>query len=337
MCGEHLLEPVDHTHTRVDDDALLTLGRGEHEAVRTERSGGKADDKHDREGYLAVGTVPLVDLDSVVTMTSRDKRQRELARQRAERQQKRRADAEHRRRRRAQVVVGVIVAAMVLATVVGLVSALAGDRADPTAAPEATTSEPTASSTAQCEYVDNAPDPATVTDVGRPPAEPGDLGLLTATMTLNGEPVVISLDGTAAACTANSWEFLAAADYFDDTTCHRLTTSDTLGVLQCGDPSATGTGGPGYRFAEENTDGATYSAGTVAMANTGQPASTGSQFFIVHSDSVLPPDYTVVGEVTEGLDVVRAIAEAGTVSGSTDGTPAAGAEVSDLVVERSAT
>jgi peptidyl-prolyl cis-trans isomerase B (cyclophilin B) len=270
-------------------------------------------------------------------MTSRDKRQRELARQRAERQEQRRADAERRRRRRAQIVVGVIVAAMVLTTIVGLVSALTGDDADSSAAPEPTATEPADSAAPQCDYIDNAPDPATVTDVGRPTAEPGDLGTLTATMTLNGEPVVMSLDGTGAACTANSWEFLAAADYFDGTTCHRLTTSDTLGVLQCGDPSGTGTGGPGYRFAEENTDGATYPAGTVAMANTGQPASTGSQFFVVHSDSVLPPDYTVVGQVTEGLDVVRAIAEAGTVSGSADGAPAAGAEVSDLVVERSAT
>jgi len=225
---------------------------------------------------------------------------------------------------------------MVLVSVLGLVSSLAGGD-EPTAAttPSATT-PPTSTSSSPCEYLDNAPDPGVVTDVGRPPADPDDLGELTATMTVNGEPVVIALDGTAAPCTASSWEFLAANDYFDGTVCHRLTTLDTLGVLQCGDPSGTGTGGPGYRFAEENTDGATYTAGTVAMANTGQPASTGSQFFIVHSDSVLPPDYTVVGEVVDGLEVIRDIAAAGTVSGSDDGEPAAGAEVGDLVVERSA-
>lgn len=216
-----------------------------------------------------------------------------------------------------------VVAAMVLGMAIGIATGLGGESAPTAASP-------------QCEYVDNAPNPSTVTDVGRPPAEPGDLGELTAVATINGSPVTMVLDGSAAPCTAGSWEFLAAADYFDDTVCHRLTTSDTLGVLQCGDPSASGTGGPGYRFAEENLEGATYEAGTVAMANTGQPVTTGSQFFLVHTDSDLPPQYTVVGTITDGLDVVRDIAEAGTVDGGTDGAPAAGADVSDLVVERSA-
>lgn len=272
-------------------------------------------------------------------MPSKDKRQRELNRQKAQRQAERREQAAQRRRRRTQVVVGVLVAALVLTMLIGLVTGLSGQD-DTAAAPE--TSPATTSGTSgtsgdvQCDYVDDPSDPSTVTDVGRPPPDPGDLGQLTATLTLNGAPVVISLDGTAAACTASSWEFLAAADYFDDTICHRLTTSDTLGVLQCGDPSGTGRGGPGYRFAEENLEGAAYPAGTVAMANTGQQASTGSQFFIVHSDSVLPPEYTVVGEVVDGLDVVDEIAAAGTVDGGTDGAPSAGADVSDLVVERSA-
>ena len=253
-------------------------------------------------------------------MTSSDKRRREIAREKAQRQEQRRRDAEAKRRRRAQIVVAVLVGALVLTMAVGIFSSL--NSSGSTAA-------------AQCDYIDDAPDPSSVTDVGRPLPDPGDPGDLTATMTLNGEPVVMSIDGGAAPCTANSWDFLAAADYFDDTVCHRLTTSDTLGVLQCGDPSGTGRGGPGYRFAEENLDGATYPAGTVAMANTGQPASTGSQFFLVHSDSVLPPSYTVLGQVTDGLDVVEEIAAAGTVEGGTDGAPAAGAQVSDLVVERS--
>jgi peptidyl-prolyl cis-trans isomerase B (cyclophilin B) len=267
-------------------------------------------------------------------MTSKDKRQRELSRQKAVRRAERREQAAQRRRRRTQVVVGALVAALVLTMLIGLVTGLGGQ--DDTAAAPDTPAGATDGSAGdvQCDYIDNAPDPSTVTDVGRPPSDPGDLGELTATLTLNGAPVVISLDGSAAACTASSWEFLAAADYFDDTVCHRLTTSDTLGVLQCGDPSGTGRGGPGYRFAQENVAGATYTAGTVAMANTGQAASTGSQFFIVHSDSVLPADYTVVGEVVDGLDVVSEIAEAGTVGGGTDGTPSAGADVSDLVVER---
>lgn len=256
-------------------------------------------------------------------MTTKDQRRRELARQKAQRQEERRLADERKRRRRLQAVVAVVVLALVAGTVIGLVTSLSG-------------SDDTSAAAAQCEYLDYAPDPSLVTDVGRPDSDPGDLGGLSAVMTLNGQDVTMSLDGSAAACTVNSWDFLAANDYFDDTVCHRLTTSDTLGVLQCGDPSGTGAGGPGYRMAEENLEGATYSTGTVAMAKASDPGSTSSQFFIVHSDSVLPPQYTVVGAVTDGLEVVEQIAAAGTVDGGTDGAPAAGADVSDLVVERSA-
>lgn len=263
-------------------------------------------------------------------MSTSDKRRREIAREKAQRQEQRRRDAEAKRRRRAQVIVAVVVGALVLTMAVGIISSLGSSGSDAGSAG----SDDVTAATGSCDYIDNAPDPASVNDVGRPPADPGAMGEFTATMTLNGEQVVMTLDGASAPCTANSWEFLAAADFFDDTVCHRLTTSDTLGVLQCGDPSATGRGGPGYRFAEENLDGATYSAGTVAMANAGAPASTGSQFFLVHSDSVLPPNYTVLGQITEGLDVIEQIAAAGTVEGTTDGSPAAGAEVDDLVVER---
>jgi peptidyl-prolyl cis-trans isomerase B (cyclophilin B) len=264
-------------------------------------------------------------------MTTKDQRRRELERQKAQRQAERRLEAEKKRRRRAQIVVWTIVAALVATTVIGLVTSLSNSTDD--GAVPATTDEPVAAGT--CDYPDNAPNPTLVTDVGRPDSEPGDLGTMTAVMTLNGQDVTMSLDGAAAPCTVNSWEFLAANGYFDDTVCHRLATSDTLGVLQCGDPSGTGGGGPGYRMAEENLVGASYPAGTVAMANTGQPASTGSQFFLVHSDSTLPPQYTVVGTITDGLDVIEEIAAAGTVDGSTDGAPAAGADVSGLVVERS--
>lgn len=279
-------------------------------------------------------------------MSTSDKRRRDLAREKAQRQEQRRHDAQAKRRRRAQIIVAVLVGALVLTMAVGIFSSLGSTGSDSdaagatgdTGAGDTGTGDTGAGDTAAsgaCDYIDNAPDPTTVTDVGRPPGDPGELGELTATMTLNGEQVVMTLDGASAPCTASSWEFLAAADYFDDTVCHRLTTSDTLGVLQCGDPSGTGRGGPGYRFAEENLDGAVYAAGTVAMANAGQPASTGSQFFVVHSDSMLPPSYTVVGQVIEGLDVVEQIAAEGTVEGGTDGSPAGGADVSDLVVERS--
>lgn len=95
-------------------------------------------------------------------------------------------------------------------------------------------------------------------------------------------------------------------------------------MLQCGDPSGSGTGGPGYQVPDENLPkegGVTYPAGTVAMANAG-PGTSGSQFFIVYQDTTLPSSYTIWGEVTEGLDVVQAVAAAGVAGGSGDGPPA---------------
>ena len=93
---------------------------------------------------------------------------------------------------------------------------------------------------------------------------------------------------------------LATQGYFDGTICHRLTTLEESGiaVIQCGDPSGTGSGGPGYTFADETTGDEKYTAGVIAMANRG-PDTNGSQFFIVYDDSPLPPDYTVFGSIDD--------------------------------------
>ncbi|WP_035798633.1 peptidylprolyl isomerase [Kitasatospora mediocidica] len=112
-----------------------------------------------------------------------------------------------------------------------------------------------------------------------------------------------------APCTTFSFRFLADHSYFDDTHCHRLTTQ-RLWVLQCGDPTGTGSGGPGYSFNDENLTGATYPAGTVAMANAG-PNTNGSQFFFVWKDTKLSPAYTPFGKITAGLDVLQKIAAGG--------------------------
>jgi peptidyl-prolyl cis-trans isomerase B (cyclophilin B) len=113
-----------------------------------------------------------------------------------------------------------------------------------------------------------------------------------------------------------------------------LATSETLRVLQCGDPTATGGGGPGYEFGLENVDGATYEAGTVAMARRADdPDSNGSQFFLVYEDSQLPAEYTVFGRITDGIDVLTQVAEAGTEDGSTDGAPAEPVTIDSLVTE----
>jgi len=147
----------------------------------------------------------------------------------------------------------------------------------------------------------------------------------TMVLGLNAGVISIALDKGAKETVA-SMAFLARHKYFDATRCHRLTTSGIF-VLQCGDPTATGSGGPGYTIPDENLPSAdtsgvyVYPRGTVAMANTGAPHSGGSQFFLVYKDSPLPPKYTVWGRMTSGLDVLDRIAAGGTADGSTDGAP----------------
>jgi peptidyl-prolyl cis-trans isomerase B (cyclophilin B) len=117
----------------------------------------------------------------------------------------------------------------------------------------------------------------------------------------------------------NSFVYLAGQRYFNNTDCHRLTTSGIF-VLQCGDPTGTGSGGPGYKFNDENLAGATYPAATLAMANAG-PNTNGSQFFLVYKDTSLPPSYTPFGTIVSGLGVVQKVAAAGTDNGTGDGHP----------------
>ena len=144
----------------------------------------------------------------------------------------------------------------------------------------------------------------------------------TARIVTNCGTIIVSMFGGKAPHTVNSFAFLAGRGYFNDTPCHRLTTQGIF-VLQCGDPTGTGTGGPGYTLPEENLKGATYPAGTVAMARTQQPHSGGSQFFLVYANTSLPPQYTPFGRITAGLSVLQRIARAGTdnSNGAGDGHP----------------
>lgn len=261
-------------------------------------------------------------------MVSKSERRRRLERERWERrQQRQRAAAERARRRRrlAGITTAGVVALAVVAT--GVVWLYDGP-GDTTSAAQSATDTPEAGG---CTYTEVGP--SSGVEVGLPPADPGDMsGTWTAALQLGGQAVEVELLAEQAPCTVNSLLHLATNDYFDATECHRLTTSDTLRVLQCGDPTASGTGGPGYQFGTENTEGATYPAGTVAMANAGDPQTNGSQFFLVYDDSVLPPDYTVFGRVTGGLDILKEIAAKGTADGSTDGAPADKVVLDDLTV-----
>ena len=144
----------------------------------------------------------------------------------------------------------------------------------------------------------------------------------TFTFETNCGIIVVTTVGAKAPITITQLSTLAKRGYFDNSLCHRLTTQG-LYVLQCGDPTATGSGGPNFTYGDENLPTATannYPAGTVAMANSG-PGTNGSQFFLVFADTTLGANYTIWGTITEGLDIVKAIAKAGVKGGGADGPP----------------
>jgi peptidyl-prolyl cis-trans isomerase B (cyclophilin B) len=135
--------------------------------------------------------------------------------------------------------------------------------------------------------------------------------------------IVISPLHQQARITLTALSTLIKSGFYENTLCHRLTTSGFY-VLQCGDPTATGRGGPNFTFGVENLPSAkegNYPAGVVAMANSGTPNSNGSQFFIVYEASTFPPNYTIWGRVIKGLDVVKLVAKSGVRDGGVDGAP----------------
>lgn len=135
-------------------------------------------------------------------------------------------------------------------------------------------------------------------------------GTVAAVMQTNEGPITITMDRSKTPCTINSFLSLAVQKYFDATSCHRLVTSGMY-LLQCGDPTGTGSGGPGYTFRDETYSTDTFPAGTVAMANAGTNTN-GSQFFLVYAVTGLPPKYTVFGHMdAAGLAVVAKIAADG--------------------------
>lgn len=153
------------------------------------------------------------------------------------------------------------------------------------------------------------------------------------TFTTNQGEIVIETTPALAPLTVNAIAALAQKNYFDNTICHRLTTEGIF-VLQCGDPTGTGTGGPGFNIPDENLPQPTennYPAGTVAMANAG-PGTSGSQFFLVYQDTTLGPDYTIWGSITSGLDILQTIASAGVVDGGADGAPLSGVTIESTKV-----
>jgi peptidyl-prolyl cis-trans isomerase B (cyclophilin B) len=238
------------------------------------------------------------------------------------------------RSRRSRPLLGATAVLLVLATA-ACSTENAGEAVDTTGAEETTSSAPaedTSSAAAEgsCAYPEDGRTPAG--DVTPPPAEPTVEGETRVAVALGDGRIRLTLDADRAPCTVGSFVSLAEQGYFDGTTCHRLTTQGIF-VLQCGDPTGSGMGGPGYSFADELDDGETYEAGTVAMANAG-PDTNGSQFFVVYEDSLgLPPAYTVFGRLDDrSLERVRAIAERGTDTGAPDGAPKEPVEIESVTV-----
>ena len=161
----------------------------------------------------------------------------------------------------------------------------------------------------------------------------------TFTLNTNCGQIVFKAFGTKAPLTVIAMTALAKDGYFNQSLCHRITTSG-LYVLQCGDPTASGSGGPPFQYDDENkptNSTNNYPAGTVAMANSGLDANghgtNGSQFFIVYKDTTLPNSYSIWGTVTKGLDIVKKVADAGVVGGGTDGKPVMTIAIESVIVK----
>ena len=236
------------------------------------------------------------------------------------------------------------------ALVLGLAAACSSPTTTPTTTAPATskpaTTSPATSNPATTSPATSAPAASTVTcaypasgQAAKPATSPAtndipNSGTVIVTLHMDAGDVEMALDRSGAPCAVNSLVSLAGQKYYDDTSCHRLVPNF---VLQCGDPSGTGSGGPGYRFADELSGKEKYTYGTVAMANAG-PNTNGSQFFIVIGTNVaLGPQYTVLGKVTDtGMKVVDAIAAKGVANPSDPNSikPAEGGHIATVTVDQ---
>ncbi|KAA1249183.1 peptidylprolyl isomerase [Mycobacterium simiae] len=289
-----------------------------------------------------------------------NQQRRATAKRKLERQLERRA--KQAKRRRIMTIVGAsVVAVAVVAAVVYVVFVNKDDQkggpsaspssSTPTTAPETGSAaplppfKPSANLGANCQY---PPSPDKAVKAVKPPRTgkvPTDPAQVSASMVTNQGKVGLMLANNESPCTVNSFASLAQQGFFNDTKCHRLTTSPTLSVLQCGDPKGDGTGGPGYQFANEYPtdqyppndpklqEPVIYPRGTLAMANAG-PNTNSSQFFMVYRDSQLPPQYTVFGTIqADGLETLDKIAKAGVAGGGEDGPPAVDVVIKSVLLD----
>jgi peptidyl-prolyl cis-trans isomerase B (cyclophilin B) len=207
-----------------------------------------------------------------------------------------------------------------------------GDDGDDSAS-DSSGDTPTAASDVSCDYPADQFGAAKANEP--PPGTPTVAGAVTATVKTTIGDMTFTLDADKAPCTVNSFVSLAQQNYFNGTHCHRMTTQGIF-VLQCGDPTASGTGGPGYTIPDELDGSEAYPAGTLAMAKTSAPNSGGSQFFIVYADTQLPPDYTVFGTVDDAtVAAIADVASQGTdeSNGPGDGAPKQEVEIETVTIK----
>ena len=285
-----------------------------------------------------------------------NEQRRQAAKRKLERQLERRA-AQAKRRRQLIIAfsaIGVVLAVGVVALVVVLNRGNGNDAAAasspttattppsdllPAGAPMPSARKTPLPPTVDCTYPATSGQPAAKPNTAPPATGVSTEGTVDVTMDTTQGAIGLTLNKALAPCTVNSFVSLTKQGFFDNTPCPRLVSSGIF-VLQCGDPTGKGTGGPGYGFANEfptdqyATDPAvkqtpaTYPRGTIAMAHSAQPNSNGSQFFLLYKDSPLPPDYTIFGTIDEpGLAVIEKVA-----AGGDDGSNQAGGGAPKIAV-----
>jgi peptidyl-prolyl cis-trans isomerase B (cyclophilin B) len=252
-----------------------------------------------------------------------NEQRREAAKRKLERQLVRRAQRA-RRRRVTSISVTAVVVLLVAGGVYYLATKPSSSAADQSSTPTTTSAAPISIPTALAPAPKRpTPLPATVTCAypkDGAGAKANNLpngsnissqGTVSETLKTNDGDIPLTLDRSLAPCAVNSFVSLSDQGYYDNTSCHRLSTQG-LQMLQCGDPKGDGTGGPGYKFDDEVWSSIKYGRGYLAMANSG-PNTNGSQFFLVYGDaSGLSASYTVFGTISEaGLKVIDDIARAG--------------------------
>ncbi|MGH3779360.1 MAG: peptidylprolyl isomerase [Pseudonocardiaceae bacterium] len=274
-----------------------------------------------------------------------NEQRREAAKRKLDRQLARRAERAKARRRYA-VAGGAAAVVLVIGVVLLIVTLGNRHQAIEATAKPSTPATPAKTITPATPHADNkltplpirpTPLPASVDcqypATQQPPARPvkpplagptSARGAAQVTMQTSAGAIGLTLDRALAPCTVNSFVSLAQQGFYANSPCHRLVTNPGLQVLQCGDPTGSGSGGPGYTIPDEVFPQLTYGRGLVAMANTGQPDSGGSQFFLIYGQTQLPPQYTVFATISPtGLEVLDRIAKAGD-DGSLEPSPGGG-------------